>query len=145
VTGEEQKAGFERLRLLIAEDDAQMQACLSLALGQEYEIAGIVDKGPDVLQNMQELHPDILLLDISLPGMSGLQVARQLRRAGDLTRIIFLTGYNEHAYVEEAMRIGTEGYVLKGRARTELAAAIRQVSEGRRYISPDAQRLLHSA
>jgi DNA-binding NarL/FixJ family response regulator len=145
VTEEEPKTGLQRLRLLIADDDAQMQTCLSLALQEEYEIAAVLDNGPAVLQKVQELHPDILLLDISLPGMTGLQVARQLRRAGDHTRIVFLTGHNDPAYVEEAMRLGAEGYVLKGRARTELPAAIRQVSEGFCYISPDAQRLSHSA
>jgi DNA-binding NarL/FixJ family response regulator len=129
----------DRLLLLIAEDNALMRESLCLVLQQEFEIAAVVDNGPEVLQRIEELHPDILLLDISLPGMSGLKVARELRRIGNNTRIVFLTGYMEAAYVEEAARIGVEGYVLKRRAQSELIAAIRQVSEGKSYISPEVQ------
>ncbi len=129
-----------RLRLLIAEDDAPIREVLCLALQPEYEIVAAVDNGPEVLQKIAELHPDILLLDISLPGMNGLNVARQLRRTGNTTRIIFLTGYAERAYVEEAARIGVEGYVLKRRAQSELFLAIQRVNEGESYVSPEAQK-----
>lgn len=134
-----------RLRLVIAEDDAVMRECLCLVLQADYEIVAAVDNGPEVLQKIEEVLPDILLLDISLPGMSGLKVARQLRRAGNNTRIIFLTGYMEPAYIEEAERLGVEGYVLKRRARNELAAAIRQVSEGKSYVSPEVQQSRRTA
>lgn len=128
-----------RLRLLIAEDDAAIRECLCLVLQLDYEIAAAVDNGPEVLQKIEKIQPDILLLDISLPGMSGVKVARYLRRTGNITRIIFLTGYTEAAYVEEAERIGVEGYVLKRRAQSELRIAIQQVSEGKSYISPEVQ------
>lgn len=131
-----------RLRLLIAEDDPSIQQCLALVLQPQYEIVTAVDNGMEVLQKIEELRPDILLLDISLPGMSGLKVARQLRHTGNTTRIIFLTGYAEPAYVEEAGRIGVEGYVLKRRAQSELITAIQEVSQGRSYISPEAQKNL---
>lgn len=129
-----------RVRLLIAEDDTPIRECLCLTLQPEYEIVAAVDNGPEVLQKIEELHPDILLLDISLPGLSGLKVARQLRRSGNTTKIIFLTGYTESAYVEEAERISVEGYVLKRRAQSELIAAIRQVGKGGSYISPEVQK-----
>jgi DNA-binding NarL/FixJ family response regulator len=129
-----------RLRLLIAEDDAVMRECLCLVLQPEYEVAATVDNGPEVVQKIEEVAPDILLLDISLPGLSGIKVARQLRRAGNNTRIIFLTGYADAAYIEEAERIGVEGYVLKRRAQSELAEAIKHVSEGRSYVSPEVQK-----
>ena len=144
MAGDEAKPALQRLRLLIAEDDLQMQTCLSLTLEQEHDIAGVVDNGPDVLHKVKELSPDIILLDISLPGMSGLHVARQLRRARDSTRIIFLTGHTEAGYLEEAARIGAEGYVLKGRARTELTEAIREVGAGRHYVSPEALKAVAS-
>ena len=128
-----------RLRLLIAEDDAAIRECLHLVLEPEYEIVGAVDNGADVLRKVGELHPDIVLLDISLPGISGLKVARQLRHTGNGTRIILLTGYAEPAYVEEAERIGVEGYVLKRRAQSELAIAIQRVSNGSPYVSPEAR------
>lgn len=145
MTGDESGAALPRLRLLVAEDDAQIQTCLCLALELEHDIVGVVDNGPGVFRKVQDLRPDILLLDISLPGLSGLQVARQLRRAGDSTRIIFLTGHIETGYLEEAVRIGAEGYVLKARARTELAQAIREVGAGRHYVSAEAHGLSHSA
>lgn len=129
-----------RLRLLIAEDDTPIREVLCLALQPEYEIVAAVDNGPETLQKVEDLHPDLLLLDISLPGLSGLKVARQLRRTGNTTRIIFLTGYAEAAYVEEAERIGVEGYVLKRRAQSELITAIQQVSQGGSYVSPEAQK-----
>lgn len=131
-----------RLRLLIAEDNAPIRECLYLALEPVYEIVAAVDNGPEVLRKAEELKPDILLLDISLPGLSGLQLARQLRQAGNSTRIIFLTGYTESAYVEEAHRVGVEGYVLKRRAQSELITAIQQVSQGGSYVSPEVQRNL---
>lgn len=129
-----------RLRLLIAEDDAAIRECLCLVLQLDYEITAAVDNGPEVLQKIEETRPDILLLDISLPGLSGVKIARQLRRTGDTTRIIFLTGYMEPAYVEEAARIGVEGYVLKRRAQSELITAIQQVSQGGSYISPEVRK-----
>lgn len=132
--------GENRLRLLIAEDDRSIRECLYLVLQPEYEVVAAVDNGPEVLIKIEELHPDVLLLDISLPGMSGLNVARQLRRTGNRTRIIFLTGYAESAYVEEAERIGVEGYVLKRRAQSELLLAIQLVSAGGSYVSPAARK-----
>ncbi len=134
-----------RVRLLIAEDDPPIRDVLCLALQPEYEIVAAVDNGPEVLERIEEFHPDVLLLDISLPGMSGFKIARHLRKTGNTTKIIFLTGYAEAAYVEEAKRIGVEGYVLKRRAQSELAAAIRKVSEGRSYISPDVQQSRRTA
>ena len=128
-----------RLRLFIAEDDAAIRECLHLVLQPEYEVAA-VDNGPEVLRRIDEFQPDILLLDISLPGLSGLQLARQLRQAGNSTRIIFLTGHMEPAYVEEAQRIGVEGFVLKRRARSDLITAIQQVSRGGSYVSPEVQK-----
>lgn len=129
-----------RLRLLLAEDNAPIRECLRLVLQPEHEVVAALDNGPEALRKTEELRPDILLLDISLPGLSGLQLARHLRRAGNSTRIIFLTGYMEPAYVEEAQRIGVEGYVLKRRAQSELITAIQQVSQGRSYVSPEVQK-----
>src|SRR4051794_40630819 len=95
---------LQRFRLLLADDDPMIRECLSLFLQVEHDVVGAVADGLDVLRRMRELHPDILVLDISMPGMSGMKVARQLRREGASAKIIFITEHAEPAYVEEAKR-----------------------------------------
>lgn len=127
----------KRLRVLIADDNPEIREYLQVYLRPDHDVVGSIADGHEVLRRVFNLHPDILLLDISMPGLSGFKVARRLRQDKIQIRIIFVTAHAEPAYLREANRIGVEGYVLKGRARSELLAAIKQVEEGASYVSPE--------
>jgi DNA-binding NarL/FixJ family response regulator len=123
------------MRLLIVEDDPQIQRCLHLLLEPQHEIVGTFANGSEALGEVSHLHPDILLLDISVPGMDGFQMAQALRAAGNSTYIIFVSNHRDDAYLDQAFSIGAQGYVYKPRAQTELLPAIDDVSRGASYVS----------
>ena len=127
----------KRLRLLIVDNDAEVRDYLQVYLQADHDIVGSMADGSEVLLRIDELNPDILLLDISMPGLNGFQVARHLRQNAPHIRIIFVTAHAEPAYLKAARGIGIEGYVLKSRAQSELLTAIGQVEEGASYFSPE--------
>lgn len=124
------------VRVLIAEDFVPVQEALKNQLTPEYEIVAIVGDGQSALTAAAALHPDIVLLDISLPDMTGLEVARQLRKSGREIKIIFVTSHGERDYAEAAFRIGADGYVQKRAIVSELPDALKQVLSGISYRSP---------
>ncbi len=126
-----------RLRLLLADDDQRIRDYLCEFLRSDHDVVGEAADGLDVVRLIEELHPDILLLDISMPGLSGFKVAQELRRRGNGVKIILVSAHTERAYLDEAERIGIDGFVSKDRARSELSDAIRWVDRGIRYISPE--------
>lgn len=125
-----------RPRVVIAEDYILIQENIRRALPPECEIIATVEQGAAVLETVAAQHPDILLLDVSLPDMSGFAVAEKLLRANSPVKVIFLTAYADRSYVERAFEIGAKGYLLKGKMWTELPEAIREVLAGGLYRSP---------
>jgi len=85
---------------------------------------------------LPSLHPDVAVLDISMPLLNGVDAARELQKASPKTKIILLTRHDEDQYVTESLRAGVKGYVLKSQAATDLVRAIQQVSRGAIYLSP---------
>ena len=125
-----------RPRIVIAEDYVLIQENIRRALPSEYEIIATVEEGAAALDVVAALNPDILLLDVSLPDMSGFAVAEKLFRTNSPVKVIFVTAYADRSYVERAFEIGAEGYILKGNMWTELPAAMREVLAGGLYRSP---------
>jgi DNA-binding NarL/FixJ family response regulator len=121
------------MRLLIADDDANIREGLRAIVGLEHDVVAVATNGWEVFSCIEELRPDIVLLDISMPGLSGFKVARRLRRDGCAVKIIFVTEHVEAIYLEEAKRVA-DGYVLKRHAVTELPEAIRRVGESAAYF-----------
>ena len=87
------------------------------------------------MQKVEELNPDLILLDIGLPGLNGIEAGRQMRKLVPNARIIFLTQESSEDVVQEALSLGAQGYVVKTRAGTDLLAAVEAVLQGKQYVS----------
>lgn len=108
----------------------------------DMQVVATANDAPSAIEAVREHRPDVLVLDISMPGGGGLEVARRVREMELGTKIVVLTMYAEDRYVMEAVRLGAAGYVLKRSADKELIEAIRAVAAGEAYLTPAAVRLL---
>lgn len=125
-----------RPRVVIAEDFVLIQEHMRQVLLPDCDVVATAEDGDAALQAVAVHTPDILVMDISLPGLSGFAVAEKLNREHPNVAVIFVTAHSGRDYVERAFEIGVKGYVLKRAMRTELPAAIRDVMAGLRYRSP---------
>lgn len=127
------------IRIVIAEDQRLVRELMATLLGRESDMAivGEASNGPEALRVVHASHPDVLLLDIGLPELDGVEVARTLRKESAPSRIIALSVHTERRFVQEMLQIGIEGYIVKSAAVKELVQAIRTVMEGRVYLSPE--------
>jgi DNA-binding NarL/FixJ family response regulator len=124
-----------RLKVLIAEDSPEIGERLCRLLETDHEVVGLITDGMEVLQAANRRRPDILLLDISLPNLSGFTIARRLRDSQSAIKILFVSLRFDHAYVNEAKSIGAAGFVYKSRLRTDLLPAMQAVGEGGLFFS----------
>jgi DNA-binding NarL/FixJ family response regulator len=127
---------MKRPRLLLADDHRLVLEGLQKLLEPEFEVAGMVEDGRSLLVAAERLRPDVLLLDISMPLLNGIDAARRIGRSCPGTRVIFVSMHAEPAYVRAAFRAGGSGYVLKHCAAKDLVTAIREVLAGRSYVTP---------
>jgi len=125
-----------RPRLLMADDHTLVLEGISKLLENDFELVGTVEDGHALLRAAAQLRPDVILLDISMPLLNGIEACRQLVKLMPKTRVIFLTMHTDVVYVEEAFRAGGAGYLLKRSAASELTSAIDTVMHGKRYITP---------
>jgi DNA-binding NarL/FixJ family response regulator len=125
-----------RARLLLADDHTLLLEGIRLMLEPEFELVGSVEDGQALLAAARELKPDVILLDISMPVLNGIDAASQLRKILPSAKLIFLTMHADADYVTEAFRAGAAGYLLKRSAASELLTAIREVLNGNHYVSP---------
>ena len=102
-------------RILLADDSLEMLERVAKFLGSEFDLVGLAEDGQQALNSALKLSPDILVTDISMPNLNGIQVASHLQRSGSDVKVIFLTVHEDHDYVEAAFSIGVLGYVLKPR------------------------------
>ena len=126
-----------KLRVVLADDHRMLREALAemLAKEPEMEIAGEAGSGREALEQVEALRPDVLVLDIGLPDMSGIEVARRLRLSK--TKVLMLSAYADKRFVREALKAGAMGYVSKGAAGDELANAVRAIARGDSYLSPE--------
>lgn len=127
-------------RILLADDDGDFLQALQTLLTSEFEIAASVSDGYAMIKAAAAHKPDLIVTDISMPLLSGLHAARQLRRDQPSIPIIFLTIREELAFVAEAQKLGASGYVVKRSAASDLMPAIRAVLQGGSFISADLRR-----
>lgn len=134
------------IRILIADDHGVMRAGLRAILEDEpsIEVVGEAASGEEVLHKTEVLLPDIILLDIGMPGMDGIEAARQLKKSASKAKILILSVYEDESLLREAIRAGASGYIVKKAAGEELLDAIRAVSRGYMYVHPSITRLLVS-
>lgn len=125
-----------RKRVLVADAHQIILDTETAILAAEFDVVGMARNGPAVIQAAAELDPDVITLDITMPEMNGLEVARRLKAQGSRARIVFLTVHEDPDLVDEAMKSGALGYVVKATMASGLLMAIRAVLDGRRFISP---------
>jgi len=109
---------------------------LKSLLGDEFELLGTVENGEQLVEASLRFQPDVILVDISMPVLNGFDAVRKIRAFGREARIIFLTMHDDATLLAEAFRCGASGYVLKQAAGEELVNAIREVAQGKTYVSP---------
>jgi len=125
-----------KARLVLADDHSIVLEAYKQLLEPEYDVVGTASNGQELLEIAPALSPDVILLDISMPTMNGLDVTRQLRTAVPHAKLIFVTMMSEPFYISQAFDMGASGYVLKQSASTELLSALAAALKNQRYISP---------
>ncbi len=124
------------IRILIVDDHPVVRAGLASMLGTQVELdlIGSATSGEDALRIVEEREPDVLLLDLRMPGMSGVETLQALKAAGKNVRVIILTNYETDEDIYRAVQAGAQGYLLKDTSLREMLEAIRTVNAGKRYI-----------
>lgn len=134
----------EKISLMIADDHVLMRQGLKQLLELEEDIAVIAQSGDgeETVKKALEYNPDVILLDINMPSMNGIEVLRRLKDLGTMSKIIMLTIHQDREYLFETMKIGADGYVLKDSDADSLIKAIRDVNMGKTYIQPSIASML---
>lgn len=133
-----------KLRILLADDHAVLRAGLRLLLNSqaELEVVGEAASGLEVIALAESLQPDLILLDLSMPSLGGLDALRVLRQIAPRSRILILTMHDDPQYLRQALKNGADGYVLKRAADVELLYAVHAVLQGEVYVHPSMTRVL---
>lgn len=126
-------------RIFIVEDHTLLRAGLRALLSQDpdLEIVGEADNGRDAIRAIAALAPHLVLMDISMPGINGIEAMRDIKRRNPETRVLVLTIHKTEEYIHESLRAGANGYLLKDATHDELRVAIRSILNGKTYLSPD--------
>jgi len=127
---------MKRPNLVLADDHVLVMEGLTHVLRQDFNIAGIAQNGRELITMAKQFRPDVIVSDISMPQLNGIDAARILQKEGSHSRFLFLSMHSELSLVEEALRAGALGYVLKMCSMEELTKAIRFVVNGSTYITP---------
>ncbi len=122
--------------MLLADDHEAMLDRVADLLQDECDVIGTAIDGQQALEAAQDLKPDVLVLDFSMPVMNGIETAHRLKEAGAKARIVFLTVHDDPDFAREALEAGALGYVIKSRIVSDLVTAIKEAHAGRSFLSP---------
>jgi DNA-binding NarL/FixJ family response regulator len=125
-----------RPRVLLADDHFVVAEGLRSLLTPHFDVVGIVSDGRDLVAAARTLDPDVVVLDVSMPSLNGIEAARQMRAAGSRAKVVFLTMHREVTYAARAMEAGASGFLLKHSAASELVRAIQEALKGGTYVTP---------
>ena len=127
-----------RIRVLLTDDHTLFRQGMRTLLGTEpdMEITGEAANADDAVALSEKLHPDVVLMDIGMAGMSSFEATRQIRKHRPETQVVFLSMYDDEDYLAESMEVGAGGYILKDSPSDQLLTAIREVSRGGNFLSP---------
>lgn len=133
---------MDKIRVLLAEDHTIVRKGLRSLLDKELsiEVVGEAEDGRDALKRAEELNPDVVVMDISMPGLNGLEATRQLKKRFPQMKIIILTVYSNEEYIFQTLQAGASGYLIKSAAPTDLISAINAALRGESYLSPSISR-----
>jgi DNA-binding NarL/FixJ family response regulator len=127
---------MSRPRVLLADDHRMIAEALKGLLEQEFELVAVVEDGRQLVESARRLRPDVIVADISMPHLNGIDALTQLKRDNPDVRVVFLTMHKDAAYARRALDAGARGYVLKHAAQAELFLAVRAALDGETYITP---------
>ena len=127
-----------KARILLVDDHTLFRQGLKTLLDAEYDmqVVGEARDGEEAMQRAAELKPDLILMDIGMPGLSSFEATRRLRRERSDTKVLFLTMYDDEDYLAQCLEAGGSGYVLKDSPADQLITAIREIRRGGKYLSP---------
>jgi two-component system response regulator NreC len=133
-------------RIVLADDHVLVRQGLKSLLEREnFQVIAEASDGQEAVKLIETHHPDIAIMDISMPTLNGIDAARGLSRSAPKTKVILLTQHEEEQYIHEALEAGVKGYVLKNQVANDLIQAIRQVGRGEFYLSPGISRAVMEA
>jgi len=122
-------------RVLVADDHSRILSAVSALLGKSFDVIGLVSDGQAALQATLKLEPDLIVLDVSMPGMSGIEVAKELKRRRNSAKIVFLTVHEDAEILASCLSAGGLGYVVKELMDSDLIPAINEALTGRGFVS----------
>ena len=125
-----------RPRVLLADDHLLVAEALKSLLEPEFDLIGVVEDGRALLEEVEKLRPDVIVADITMPSLNGIDALVRLRQGGDQTPVVFLTMHRDVSFARRALDAGASGFVLKHSASVELIAAIRAALQGKTYLTP---------
>jgi DNA-binding NarL/FixJ family response regulator len=128
---------YVTIRILVADDFGPWRHFVSTILQKQpgWQVVSEASDGPEAVESAEEVAPDLIVLDIGLPKLDGIQAARQIRTLTPSSKILFLSGYESVKVVEEALSTGASGYVVKLDAESELVRAVETIFQGKRFVS----------
>lgn len=129
-------SGLRRPRILLADDHYLVAEGLKSLLTPEFEVVGLVEDGRALIKAAKQLRPDVIVADITMPELNGIDALASLRKDNPGTKVVFLTMHQDVAYARRALAAGAAGYVLKHSAPAELITAIRAALDGKTFITP---------
>jgi two-component system, NarL family, response regulator NreC len=135
---------LSKIRVLLADDHKMIRAGLRLVLEQSPDVAvvGEADDGRQAVTLAQELKPRVVVMDVGMPNLNGIEASLQIRQALPETSVVMLSMHSDEGYILRALRAGATGYILKDSAEADLVAAVRAVAEGKSFFSPKVSRIL---
>jgi len=135
---------MQKVRVLVVDDHTIVRdgICALLALAGDIEVVGEATNGSEALKMVSELHPDVVLMDIAMPIMGGLEATRRISKEFPKTKVLVITQHDDKEYVFPVLESGASGLISKAGASSELASGIRSVYRGDSFLSPSVARLL---
>ena len=130
-------ASVNKPRVLLADDHRIFTEALKALLADEFELAGVVEDGRAMVKAALEWRPDVIVADISMPLLNGIDALAELKEHDQHVRVVFLTMHRNAAYARRALELGAAGFVLKHSASAELVMAVRAALQGRTFVTPD--------
>src|SRR5436190_22053183 len=127
---------MSRPRILLADDHQILAEGLRGLLEPEFEVVGVVADGRELVAAAKKQRPDVIVADVTMPALNGIEAATQLRDMGVKAKVVFLTMHRDVAYARLAMEAGAAGFVLKHSVASELVTAVREALQGRTYVTP---------